>query len=341
MSHAGVKPPSRSSSQNSVDSMKDGNVSSSSGRSSTPVFDGRKPRRAQSDDRVPPPPPVKTRIAAPPPTDNRVPPTDYHTAPHKDRSFETNVPTDNNADLYGTLPRRKTQKSQEHTQMCNNQKHESEIYQDFLDNQRRQTIHHSRTNSGATTPVNEPRSEPVKYNYSGHSGSVRQEQQPGCHGNSSYSNLRYPAAPHTGFPCVPVSAPEIRHQSQHTEVGKTAVTTVNPAWQQPPGGATRVVHSNTLPRGNIVTGKIHTASSAAIETAYSATVVPAPSGHCEPVPPHTGSRSGHVTKIASAASSARKIASENPRRIDRSASFSHIRPPAYSQLFSSHTGTNN
>ena len=329
-----------------MDSLKDGNLSSGSGRSSTPVFDGRKPGRVQSNDRVPPPPPAKTRMAAPPPTDSRVPPTDYNQA-YKDRSFETNVPNDSNADLYGTLPRRKTQKSQEHTQMCNNQKHESEIYQDFLDNQRRQNVHHVRTNSGATTPVNELHSEPVKYNYSGHSGSVRQDQQPGCHSNGNYSNVRYPAgqATRTGVPCVPVSVPEIRHQSQHTEVGKTAITTVNPAWQPPPRGATRVAHSNTLPRGNTVTAKIHTASSAAIETAYSATVVPAPLGQCEPVPHQNGSHSGHVTnhvtKNASAASNARKIASESTRRIDRSASFSHIRPPAYSQLFPSHTGTNN
>ena len=323
-----------------MDSLKDGNISSGSGRSSTPVFDGRKPTRPQSNDRVPPPPPAKTRMAAPPPTDSRVPPTDYNQA-YKDRSFETNVPNDNNnADLYGTLPRRKTQKSQEHTQMCNNQKHESEIYQDFLDNQRRQNVLHSRTNSGATTPVNELNSEPVKYNYSGHSGSVR---QPGCHGNGNYSNVPYPAgqASRTGVPCVPVQVPEIRNQSQHTEVGKTSVTTVNPPWQPSPRGTTRVVHSNTLPRGNTSTAKIHTASSAAIETAYSATVVPTPSGQCEPIPYPTGSSSGHVTKNASAASSARKLASESTRRIDRSASFSHIRPPAYSDLFPPRTGTNN
>lgn len=340
--HGMVKPPSRSSSQNSVDSLKDGNLSSGSGRSSTPVFDGRNVPKSQPD-RAPPPPPAKMRGPAPPPTDSRVPPTDYNTA-YKDRSFETNVPTDTSADLYGTLPRRKTQKSQEHTQLCNNQKHESEIYQDFLENQRRQNIHHSRTNSGATTPVNENQtfSETVKYNYSVAAGPAQVRQQSGSHGGNSHGNMRYPAAAHTTVPCVPVLAPEIRHQSQHTEVGKTAV---NPSWQQPPGGATRVVHSNTLPRGNIVIGKIPTASSAAIQTAYSASVASAHSGQCEPVPPPIGSHSGHVINSASAASSAsrssRNVASENQRRIDRSASFSHTCPPAYSQLFPSHTGTNN
>ena len=340
-----MKPPSRSSSQNSMDSLKDGNISSGSGRSSTPVFDGRKQSRPPPDTRVPPAPPAKSRIPAPPPTDSRVPPTDYHTA-YKDRSFETNIPNDNSADLYGTLPRRKTQKSQEHTQMCNNQKRESDIYQDFLENQRKQNIHHSRTNSGATTPVNENQTfneySAESYSVKAGQATVRQIQHSGSHGNT-----RHPAAPHSSVPCVPVSAPEIRHQSQHTEVRKSAVTTVNPTWQQPTWGATRVANSNTLPRGNTMIRKIPSASSAAIQTAYSASVASAHSGQCEPVTP-AGSLSshvtGHVTQTASAASNAkcssRNIVSESQRRIDRSASFSHTRPPAYSQLFPSHTGTN-
>ena len=329
-----------------MDSIKDGNTSSGSGRSSTPVFDARKSSRPPQDARVPPAPPAKIKMPAPPPTDCRVPPTDYHTA-YKDRSFETNIPNDNSADLYGTLPRRKTQKSQEHTQSCNNQKHESEIYQDFLDNQRRQNVNHSRTNSGATTPVNE--NQPFSADLSGkfqadsHSmttgqAQVRQLQHCGSHGN-----MQHPAAPHTGIPYVPVSAPEIRQQSQHTEVRKTAVTTVNPAWQQPTGGTTRVANSNTLPRGNIVKGKISTASSAAIQTAYSASVASTCSGQCEPVQPVVGSISGHLTQAASAASNAkscRNIASESRKLIERSVSFSQIRPPSYSQLFPSHTGTN-
>ena len=331
--HNGVKPPTRSSSQNSMDSLKDGNTSSGSGRSSTPVFDGRKPR--PQEQRVPPPPPAKSRMSHPPPTESRVPPTDYHT--YKDRSFENNIPNDSSADLYGTLPRRKTQKSQEHTQSCNNQKHESDIYQDFLDNQRRQNINHSRTNSGATTPVNENQTvniDSVEYqtdSYSKGPVPVRPPQHCGSHGNTR----------HPGIPYVPVSAPEIRHQSQHTEVGKTTVTTVNPSRRQPAGGTTRVVNSNTIPHGNIVKGKITTAPSAAIQTAYSATVASARSGQCEPVKQTTGSLSGHMT-IASAtnAKCCRIRASDSGRSIERSSSFSHIRPPSYSQLFPTYTGTN-
>ncbi|XP_060584859.1 uncharacterized protein LOC132740839 isoform X2 [Ruditapes philippinarum] len=187
----GSKPPSRSSSQNSMDSM------SSSGRSTTPVFD--KVMRPSTSERVPP-------------VEPHMPP-EYHTG-YKDRSFETNIPdtNTNNADLYGTLPRRKTQKSQEHVRQCNNQKHEAEVYNDFLENQRRQSGNHSRTNSGARTPVND--FNPSDYQH--FSYPQGQFMSNNTFNRNSGDNSMGVNFGHSTKP-IPVVPPKIGNQSQHTE----------------------------------------------------------------------------------------------------------------------------
>ncbi|XP_053393052.1 uncharacterized protein LOC123564454 isoform X3 [Mercenaria mercenaria] len=193
----GSKPPSRSSSQNSMDSL------SSSGRSATPVFD--KVMRPSTSERVPP-------------VEPHMPPAEYHNA-YKDRSFETNIPdtNTNNADLYGTLPRRKTQKSQEHVRQCNNQKHEAEVYHDFLENQRRQCGNHSRTNSGARTPVNE--TSPSDYpNYPHHQGQfVSNNTYDGVSRNITGQSSGTNFGQNHGIKQIPVVPPKIGNQSQHTE----------------------------------------------------------------------------------------------------------------------------
>lgn len=191
---------------------------SSSGRSATPVFD---------------------KVIRPP-TDDRVPPVEPHMPPaagsHQNRSFETNIPdtnSANNADLFGTLPRRKTQKSQDHVRMCNNQKLESEVYQDYLENQRRQTenVNHSRSSSGARTPVNELESDlinvpNVRYENSNQQPyncvTNQQTQQvvrpyPDVNSGITYSRMSQ------GLKPIPVAPPRIENQSQHTEVGNQTV----------------------------------------------------------------------------------------------------------------------
>ena len=187
----------------------------SSGRSNTPVFD---------------------KVVRPP-TDQRVPPVDPHVPPSQNnRSFETNIPDSNNAnnaELYGTLPRRKTQKSQDHVRQCNNQKLESEVYNDFLENQRRQSenVNHGRSNSGARTPVNElgpdlknvPRYENAGQNQQG----IRPypDQSPGF----KYSRMTQ------GLKPIPVSPPKIERQSQHTEVGRVLHQDTVSAWESNKG----------------------------------------------------------------------------------------------------------
>ena len=201
---AAFRPPSRTNSQNSMDSIKEGSISSSaSGRSNTPVHD--KEMR--------------------PPVEERVPPMHGHN-PYGDRSFETNCPTTsgNSSEVFGTLPRWKTQKSQDHVRMCNNQKREDEVYQDFLDNQRRQTGVHSRTSSGAQTPVNDP--DYVNSNlHQNSSQSYRHLQyQPG--GETSYTEHPQVSG-QTGLPLAPNVAPKLPLPSQHTEVGTSLQMVTN------------------------------------------------------------------------------------------------------------------
>ncbi|KAH3864193.1 hypothetical protein DPMN_027209 [Dreissena polymorpha] len=221
----GARPPSRTGSQNSMDSI---STNSSSGRCNTPVFD--KVMRPPTDERVPP-------------VEPHLPPAEYQNAPYKDRSFETNMPdinnapTSGNADLYGTLPRWKTQKSQEHMRQGNNEKHEAEVYQDFLDSQRRQSGGHSRNNSGARTPVNEigPSFDPNQF--------TRTNKAPNLI-NPGYNYQNYPQQvipPPVGHPfpvdqpCtysrmsqglkpIPVTPPKIENQSKHTEVCNQSVS---------------------------------------------------------------------------------------------------------------------
>lgn len=180
---------------------------SSSGRSSTPVFD--KVIRPSTDERVPP-------------VDPHMPPT------QNNRSFETNIPdtnSANNADLYGTLPRWKTQKSQDHVRQCNNQKLETEVYQDFLENQRRQTdnVNHSRSSSGARTPVNELNSDLINLPNGRYENSNQSQQQSVPSQYMSQVNRPYPDPKYTrmsqGLKPIPVTPPKIEKQSQHTEVG--------------------------------------------------------------------------------------------------------------------------
>ena len=151
-----------------------------------------------------------------------------------DRSFENNMPdpsNGNNADLYGTLPRRKTQKSQDHTRQCNNQKMEAEVYRDFLEGQRTRSGGHSRSSSGAQTPVNEldDLSHPGPHQggqYSdmntqtgvqNHRQSYepamvsREISQPGM--SFTYSRMSQ------GLKPIPVQPPKIENQSKHAEVG--------------------------------------------------------------------------------------------------------------------------
>lgn len=178
---------------------------SSSGRSATPVFD--KVVRPSTDERVPP-------------VEPHVPPT------QSNRSFETNIPDSNsvnNADLYGTLPRWKTQKSQDHVRQCNNQKLESEVYHDFLENQRRQTdsVNHSRTGSGARTPVNELNSDLVNAPNKRYENTVQTQQVNRPYPDSS-TGFKYSRMTQ-GLKPIPVSPPKIEKQSQHAEVDTQSV----------------------------------------------------------------------------------------------------------------------
>lgn len=343
---SGTKPPSRSSSQNSMDSL-------SSGRSTTPVFD--KVMRPPTDERVPP---VELHMLS----------SEYHN-PHKDRSFETNIPDANNADLYGTLPRRKTQKSQEHVRQCNNQRHENEVYQDFLENQRRQSGNHSRNGSGARTPVNEINSSDFQNNYP--QTPVQLIPNNTINGvNRNYSEhapvQRY--SPNGNITVVP---PKIGNQSQHTEVGNQSTfmelpvstlepvgfksanqncssehgysykETVNDASNQPgeffnsPPPIARHNLYDTMP-SHISPGKVAASrpvTSVTAQTAYSTLLPVTRARVCEPV------ALVPATRLACAGSNGYRV-SETRRQLDRSASFSH---PARSSPFihvRPRTGTN-
>ncbi|XP_060584868.1 uncharacterized protein LOC132740839 isoform X3 [Ruditapes philippinarum] len=326
----GSKPPSRSSSQNSMDSM------SSSGRSTTPVFD--KVMRPSTSERVPP-------------VEPHMPP-EYHTG-YKDRSFETNIPdtNTNNADLYGTLPRRKTQKSQEHVRQCNNQKHEAEVYNDFLENQRRQSGNHSRTNSGARTPVND--FNPSDYQH--FSYPQGQFMSNNTFNRNSGDNSMGVNFGHSTKP-IPVVPPKIGNQSQHTEVCNQSrqyglpVSTREPVWFKSTSQTASSEHGyydymsnasynkngdffknppvvrtglyGTLP-SHVKTSKIPAsnpvASLTSIQTAYS-TQLPVKSANlCEP-----------VASAVQYGSTDRYWSREKRRQLDRSASFSHpARPSEY------------
>ncbi|XP_052768343.1 uncharacterized protein LOC128208776 isoform X2 [Mya arenaria] len=217
------RPSSGTGSQNSMDSVS----TSSSGRSNTPVFD--KVMRPSTDERVPP-------------VDPHLPHGDYQINANKDRSFETGIPdtssasNPNNADLYGTLPRRKTKKSPDHVRQCNNQKNEAEVYQDFLDGQRRQSGGHSRSSSGARTPVNELNDngdlnhsgQTVQYDNSDnkqmHLAPSNYQTGPqqsdasafGRHFTEQGMSFTY-SRMSQGLKPIPVSPPKIENQSKHTE----------------------------------------------------------------------------------------------------------------------------
>ncbi|WAQ96336.1 hypothetical protein MAR_029026 [Mya arenaria] len=207
---------------------------SSSGRSNTPVFD--KVMRPSTDERVPP-------------VDPHLPHGDYQINANKDRSFETGIPdtssasNPNNADLYGTLPRRKTKKSPDHVRQCNNQKNEAEVYQDFLDGQRRQSGGHSRSSSGARTPVNELNDngdlnhsgQTVQYDNSDnkqmHLAPSNYQTGPqqsdasafGRHFTEQGMSFTY-SRMSQGLKPIPVSPPKIENQSKHTEVCNQSIS---------------------------------------------------------------------------------------------------------------------
>lgn len=347
----GTKPPSRSSSQNSMDSL-------SSGRSATPVFD--KVMRPPTDERVPP---VELHMLA----------SEYHNS-HKDRSFETNIPDTNNADLYGTLPRRKTQKSQEHVRQCNNQRHENEVYQDFLENQRRQSGNHSRTGSGARTPVNEINSSDFPNNYPQSPGQLIPNNT--INGvNRNYGEQapvqRYLPNNSPGLQSITVVPPKIVNQSQHTEVGNQSTCmelpvstgstvgfksanrnyssehgysyckkTVNDTSNQhgeffnsPP--IARHDLYGTMP-SHMRTGKVAASrplTSVATRTAYS-TLLPVTSAKvCEPV------ALVPATRLACAGSNGYRV-NMTGRQLDRSASFSHPARSSAHMHVRPRTGTN-
>lgn len=317
---------------------------SSSGRSTTPVFD--KMMRPPTDERVPP-------------VEPHLPPSEYHS--YKDRSFETNIPdtNTNNVDLYGTLPRRKTQKSQEHVRQCNNQNHEAEVYQDFLENQRRQSGNHSRTSSGARTPVNEISSSEYQNSFSQNEGNYTNtfcNVNRNVHEQSGMNYLQNIQG-HSIKP-IPVVPPKLGNQSHHTEVCNQSkvkelpVSTRDNVWLQQTSHSYSSEHSNfvcqdnangvangeslqnppvvrhglygTLPSrvriGRITTSK-PIASSATVQTAFSMQLPVTSSNLCKPV-----------------ATDCYRL-NEKRRQLDRSASFSHPSRPAANLLPQSRAGT--
>ena len=322
---------------------------SSSGRSATPVFD--KVMRPSTSERVPP-------------VEPHMPP-EYNTG-YKDRSFETNIPDTNanNADLYGTLPRRKTQKSQDHVRQCNNQKHEAEVYNDFLENQRRQNGNHSRSNSGARTPVNDLN--PNSYqNFSYPPGQFMSDSSHSdVNRNISDQSMGVNFGP--GTKPIPVVPPKIGNQSQHTEVCNQSrqnglpVSTRDPVWFMSASHTTSSEHSyhsyksnaiynnngeffknppvvrtglyGTLPshvRSDKIPASKPVASLTSVHTAYS-TQLPVKSVNlCEPVASAVqyGSTGGYRSK-------------EKSRQLDRSASFSHPSRPSEYKITQTRAGTN-
>ncbi|KAL4239972.1 Protoheme IX farnesyltransferase [Mactra antiquata] len=326
--HNGVKPPSRSSSQNSIDSH-------GSCRSSTPVFD--KVTRPSTEERVPSMEP-------------HMPEAIYQNS-HRDRSFENNLPNSNmnNADLYGTLPRRKTQKSQEHLRQSGSQQHEAEVYNDFLENQRRQSGNHSRTSSGARTPVNEI-DFPVNYNMNSELS----------YHNGDRSHFSANSALQTGYRSgikpIPVTPPKIENQSHQTEVGyqsnswELPVSTRQPIGYQPtnrtrvpgfttPWNASGAFHGDlnnsppvarlnlygSLPshvRNGNKACRTHNVSSGTVQTAFSTQLHTTFANLCEPVTTEAcDSGYSHNTLNGS------KLPKKG-RQLDRSASFTYLTRPS-------------
>jgi hypothetical protein len=303
-----------------------------------------------------------------PSTSERVPPVEPHMPPeyhtgYKDRSFETNIPdtNTNNADLYGTLPRRKTQKSQEHVRQCNNQKHEAEVYNDFLENQRRQSGNHSRTNSGARTPVNDFNpSDYQHFSYPQGQFMSNNTFNRNSGDNSMGVNFGHGTKP------IPVVPPKIGNQSQHTEVCNQSrqnglpVSTREPVWFKSTSQTASSEHGyydymsnasynkngdffknppvvrtglyGTLP-SHVKTSKIPAsnpvASLTSIQTAYS-TQLPVKSANlCEP-----------VASAVQYGSTDRYWSREKRRQLDRSASFSHPARPSEYKVTQTRAGTN-
>lgn len=282
---------------------------------------------------------------------------------NRDRSFDTNIPDSNmnNADLYGTLPRRKTQKSQDHIRLSGSQQHEADVYNDFLEGQRRQSGNHSRTSSGARTPVNEV-DFPVNY--------PTNSEQTYHHGDRSHysANSAFPTGHHAGIKPIPVAPPKIENQSHHTEVGyqskcwELPVSTGQPIRHQPAnqiispdpcykhsqwnvGGAYHGDFINNPPvaRSNIYgslpshvrngnkAAKMHNNSSGIIRTAYSTQLQTTSANLCEPVKPETTDR--HWSAGGSRSS-------EKRRQLDRSASFTYCSRPSSFKQTKSYQGTN-